>query len=185
MDASNHQAISDSGLAPKNNLESAILTSLDPGAYTAIVHGVSNGTGVALFEGYDLDLAANSEFGNISARAFVQTGDNVMIGGFIIAGPDSETVVVRAIGPSLTQAGVANALADPKLELHDGNGTTIASNDNWKDTQQAQIQATGLQPSNDAESAILATLAPAAYTAIVFGKNHTTGVGLVEVYTVN
>jgi hypothetical protein len=185
MDASNHQAISDSGLAPKNNLESAILTSLDPGAYTAIVRGVSNGTGVALFEGYDLDRTASSKLGNISTRAFVQTGDNVMIGGLIVSGASSEDVLVRAIGPSLTQYGIVNALADPMLELHDSNGALIVSNDNWKDTQQTEIQATGLAPSYDAESAILRTLAPGNYTAIVRGKNNTTGVALVEVYSLN
>jgi len=185
MDASNHQAISDSGLAPSSNLESAILTSLDPGAYTAIVRGVSNGTGVALFEGYDLDRTASSKLGNISTRAFVQTGDNVMIGGLIISGASSEDVLVRAIGPSLTQYGIVNALADPMLELHDSNGALIVSNDNWKDTQQTEIQATGLAPSYDAESAILRTLAPGNYTAIVRGKNNTTGVALVEVYSLN
>ena len=185
MDASNHQAISDSGLAPSNNLESAILTSLDPGAYTAIVRGVNNGTGVALFEGYDLDRTASSKLGNISTRGFVQTGDNVMIGGLIISGASSEDVIVRAIGPSLTQYGVANALADPMLELHDSNGALIVSNDNWKDTQQTEIQATGLAPSYDAESAIVRTLSPGNYTAIVRGKNNTTGVALVEVYSLN
>jgi hypothetical protein len=182
LDAPNRQEIINSGLAPSNNLESAILTSLNPGAYTAIVRGVNNGTGIALVEGYDLDPTAGSKLGNISTRAFVQTGDNVVIGGLIISGASSEDVVVRAIGPSLTQYGIANALADPMLELHDGNGALIVSNDNWKDTQQTEIQATGLAPSNDAESAILRTLAPGNYTAIVRGKNNTTGVALVEVY---
>jgi hypothetical protein len=143
---------------------------------------VNNGTGIALVEAYDLDQTADSKFTNISTRAVAQTGDNVMIGGLIATGSDSEDVVVRAIGPSLSQFGVANALADPMLELHDSNGNTIASNDNWKDTQQAQIQATGLAPSNDLESALVATLTPAEYTAIVRGKNNTTGVALVEVY---
>ena len=184
-DASNHQAITDSGLAPSNSSESAILMSLDPGPYSAIVHGVSNGTGVALVEAYDLDPTATSKLGNISTRAFVQTGDNVMIGGLIISGTTSENVLVRAIGPSLTQYGIANALADPTLELHDTNGSLVATNDNWKDTQQAEIVATGLAPSNDAESAIKATLAPNPYTAIVVGKNHTVGVALVEVYGLN
>jgi hypothetical protein len=185
MDAPNHQAISDSGLAPSNNLESAILTRLDPGAYTAIVRGMSNSTGVALFEAFDLDRTASSKLGNISSRAFVQTGDNIMIGGLIISGASSEDVVVRALGPSLTQYGIANALADPMLELHDGNGALIVSNDNWKDTQQTEIQATDLAPSYDAETAILRTLAPGNYTAIVRGKNDTIGVALVEVYGLN
>src|SRR5205807_2478074 len=123
--------------------------------------------------------------GNISTRAFVQTGDNVMIGGLIITGPDSDRVIVRAIGPSLAQYGITNPLADPTLELHNGNGAVIAFNDNWKDSQQAEIEATGLAPSNDAESAIVQTLAPGNYTAIVRGVNNTIGVALAEVYGLN
>jgi CSLREA domain-containing protein len=184
-DAANKQAIIDSHLAPSNSSESAILTTLNPGAYTAIVRGVSNGTGVALVEGYDLDRTVDSKFGNISARALVQTGGNVMIGGFVVAGPDSENVIVRAIGPSLSNFGITDAMLDPTLDLYNSNGVTIASNDNWKDTQQAQIQATGLAPSNDTESAIVQTLAPGSYTAIVRGKNNTTGVALVEIYGLN
>jgi len=184
-DAPNRQEIINSGLAPSNNLESAILTSLNPGAYTAIVRGVNNGTGIALVEGYDLDPTAGSKLGNISTRALVQTGDNVMIGGIIIAGPDSDKVIVRAIGPSLAQHGVTNPLHDPTLELHNGDGAVIAFNDNWKDSQQAEIQAAGLAPSNDAESAIVQTLTPGNYTAIVRGKNNTIGVALVEVFGLN
>jgi hypothetical protein len=132
---------------------------------------------------YDLDLASDSRLANISTRGFVQTGDNVMIAGFILGnGTASETVIIRAIGPSLTSSGVANVLADPTLALHDGNGTLLMSNDNWKDTQQAEIQATGLAPSNDLESAIVTALPPGAYTAIVAGKNGGTGVALAEVY---
>jgi hypothetical protein len=185
MDASNKQAIIDSGLAPTNNLESAILTSLNPGAYTAVVRGVNNGTGVALVEAYDLDLAAGSNLGNISTRAFVQTGDNVMIGGLIVTGSDPVKVIVRAIGPTLANYGITNPLQDPTLELHNGNGALIAFNDNWKDSQQAEIQVTGLPPANDLESAIVRTLAPGNYTAIVRGKNNTIGVALVEVYRLN
>jgi hypothetical protein len=123
---------------------------------------------------------------NISARGFVDIGENVMIGGFIIGqGIDTPRVIVRAIGPSLSQFGIANALADPVLELHDSNGTLIAMNDNWKDTQQSDIQATGLAPTNDLESAIVTDLAPGGWTAIVRGRNGTTGVGLVEVYRLN
>ena len=114
-----------------------------------------------------------------------QTGNNVMIGGLIITGSGQKNVVVRAIGPSLAQHGITNPLADPTLELHNGNGALIAFNDNWKDTQQAQIQATGLAPTNDKESAIVRTLAPGNYTAIVRGKNNTIGVALVEVYGLN
>jgi len=185
MNAPNKQEIIDSGLAPTNNLESAILTSLNPGAYTAIVRGVNNGTGIALVEGYDLNPAAGSKLGNMSTRALVQTGDNVMIGGFIITGSGQKNVIVRAIGPSLAQHGITNPLQDPTLELHNGNGAIIAFNDNWKDTQQAQIQATGLAPTNDNESAIVRMLAPGNYTAIVRGKNNTIGVALVEVYGLN
>jgi hypothetical protein len=185
MNAPNRQEIINSGLAPSNNLESAILTSLNPGAYTAFVRGVNNGTGIALVEGYDLDPAAGSKLGNMSTRALVQTGNNVMIGGFIITGSGQKRVIVRAIGPSLAQPGITNPLQDPTLELHNGNGAVIAFNDNWKDTQQAEITATSLAPTNDKESAILRTLAPGNYTAIVRGKNNTIGVALVEVYGLN
>jgi hypothetical protein len=119
---------------------------------------------------------------NISTRGVVQTGDNVLIGGFIVTGTVSKTVLIRAIGPSLTAGGVPNALADPTLELRGGNGALILANDNWRDAQQAAIIATGIPPTDNLESAILATLAPGAYTAIVRGKNNTTGSALVEVY---
>jgi hypothetical protein len=119
---------------------------------------------------------------NISTRSFVQTGDDVLIGGFILSGPAPTKVIVRAIGPSLAAAGVSDALQDPILELHDGTGATVATNDNWKDTQQTEIEMTGIPPSDDRESAIVATLVPGNYTAIVRGVNDTTGVALVEVY---
>jgi plastocyanin len=171
------------GLAPVNDLESAIVSTLDPGSYTAVVSGKNGGTGISLVEAYDLDQAADSQLGNISTRGFVGVSEEVMIGGFILGGGGANTTVVaRGIGPSLTQFGVADALPDPTLELHDGNGALIQSNDNWKDTQQTEIEATGLQPSNDLESAVLATLAPGAYTAIVAGSGGVTGVALVEVY---
>jgi len=185
MNAPNRQEIIDSGLAPSNNLESAILTSLDPGNYTAIVRGISSGTGIAVVEGYDLDRTAGSKLGNISTRSLVQTGDNVMIGGLIIAGTGQKNVIVRAIGPSLTQLGITNPLLDPTLELHDVSGSVIAFDDNWRDSQQTEIQATGLAPSDDRESAILRTLSPGNYTAIVRGKNNTIGVAVVEVYGLN
>ncbi len=172
------------GLQPTNDAESAILQTLAPGAYTAIVRGANGTTGVGLVEAYDLDQPADAKLANISTRGFVDTGDNVMIGGFII-GPDGlgdATVLVRAIGPSLENFGVANALQDPTLELHDGNGDTIMTNEDWRETQEAEIAATGLMPTDDRESAILQTLAPGNYTAIVRGAADTTGVGLVEVY---
>jgi uncharacterized delta-60 repeat protein len=179
MNAPNKQEIIDSTIAPTNDLESAILMSLDPGLYTAIVRGVNDTTGIGLVEAYDLDLAADSILANISTRGLVQTGDDVMIGGIIILGVDPQEVLLRAIGPSLP---VGGTLADPTLELHDKDGVTIASNDDWRSDQEADIIATTIPPTNDAESAILATLTPDAYTAIVRGKNDTTGVALVEAY---
>ena len=185
MNAPNKQEIIDSGLAPSNNFESAILTSLNPAAYTAIVRGVSNGTGIGLVEGYDLDPTAGSKLGNMSTRALIQTGNNVMIGGFIITGSGQKRVIVRAIGPSLAQHGITNPLLVPTLELHNGNGAVIAFNDNWMDAPNKQeIIDSGLAPSNNLESAILMTLSPGNYTAIVRGKNNTIGVALVEVYGV-
>ena len=153
-------------------------------AYTAIVRGVNNGTGIGLVEAYDLDRTVDSKLANISTRGFVQTGDNVLIGGLIVAGQDPSflKVIVRAIGPSLP---VPGALGDPTLELHDGNGALIASNDNWRSDQEAEIIATGIPPSNDLESAIVRNLAPGNYTAIVRGVNNTTGVALVEAYGLN
>jgi plastocyanin len=174
-----------SGFAPQNDLESALIYTLAPNtSYTAIVSDKNGATGVGLVEGYDLDQAADSQLGNISTRGFVDTGDNVMIGGFILGGEgdSAATVLVRALGPSLGPLGVASALPDPTLELHDSDGNIIKFNDNWKDTQQAEIEATGLAPGNDLDSALLDSLPAGAYTAIVAGKNGVTGVGLVEVY---
>jgi hypothetical protein len=176
-------------IPPTNDLESTIVANLRPGAYTAILAGNNAGTGVGLVEVYDLAQGANSKLANISTRGFVDAGDNVMIGGLIVGGTGGGTakVIVRALGPSLTGAGVAGALGDPTLELHDGSGTLINSNDNWKtrpdgSSQQAEIEATTIPPTNDLESTLVATLPPGNYTAIVRGKNNTTGVGLVEVY---
>ena len=185
MDAPNRQAIIDTTISPSNYLESAILMSLTPGAYTATVRGVNNTTGVGLVEAYDLDGTVNARLANISARGLVQTDDNLMIGGFIVLGPNSQKVLVRAIGPSLSGFGVANPLPDPILELHDGDGALIASNDNWRSTQEAEIIATTIPPSSDLESAIVRNLAPGSYTAIVRGANNTTGVALVEAYGLN
>ncbi len=142
---------------------------------------------MGLVEVYDLDQAAASQLANISSRGFVETGDNVMIGGFIVGGGGGggATVIVRAIGPSLTALGIGNALADPTLDLYDVNGTVIASDDNWKDTQEAEVIATTIPPTNDAESAIVDFLVPGAYTAIVRGVNSTTGVALVEIYNLD
>ena len=175
---------------PTNDLESAIVRTLpaNNAAYTVIVSGKNGGTGVGVVEVYDLDQPADSRLANISTRGFVQTGSNVMIGGFILGGGTGNmNVIVRAIGPSLGQAGVNGALADPTLELRDGNGGLLSSNDNWKtrpdgSSQQTEVVATGIPPTNDLESAIVANLPPGAFTAIVAGKNNTVGVGLVEVY---
>ena len=182
MEAPNSQEIIDSTIPPGNGLESAILMNLAPGAYTATVRGINNGTGVAVIEAYDLDQAVDSRLANISTRGLVDTGDNVMIGGTIIRGTVPAKVLIRAIGPSLTNAGVANALQDPTLELRDGNGVLLASNDNWRSDQEAEIIATALAPTNDLESAILRNLPPGGYTAVVRGKNDSTGVALVEAY---
>ena len=167
-------------IPPTNDAESAIVATLDPGAYTAIVRGANNATGIALIEVYDLDPVYTTKLANISSRGFINSGDNVMIGGFILLGGTGPTkVVVRGIGPS---SGVPGALADPTLEVRDGNGGIIASNDDWTE-KQAEIQGTGLQPGNNKESAVLLTgLARGNYTAIVKGKNGGTGVGLVEFY---
>jgi hypothetical protein len=175
-----------SGLAPSSNLESAIIATLQPGNYTAIVRGKNSRQGIALAEVYDLDPGADSELRNISGRSYVQTSDNVMIGGFIIGNNIGATkVIVRAIGPSLTQHGLSTVLADPTLELYDGNGVLLQSNDNWQDDpdQAARISAANLAPPNPLESAIWASLAPGNYTAIVRGKNNGVGIGLVEIYS--
>ena len=172
-------------LAPSSPLESALVANLDPGSYTAIVSGKNGSTGVGLVEVYDLGSGSDSQLANLSSRGLVQTGEDVMIGGFILGPTDATTsaIVVRAIGPSLTALNVPGALADPALELHDGNGTTIASNDNWIDGPDAQtIADDGLAPTSDLESALLLNSPPAAFTAVVSGVNGSTGVALVEVY---
>jgi uncharacterized delta-60 repeat protein len=182
--------IQSSGLAPRDPAESVIIATLPPGSYTAIVQGVSGGTGVGIVETYDLDATSGSLLANISTRGFVQTGDNTMIGGFIVVTQPTR-VIIRAIGPSLTQFGVPDALANPQLELHDAT-STIAQNNDWQTTQiggiitsdqVAEIQNSQLAPTNPAESAIIGTLQPGSYTAIVRGVNNTTGNGLVEVYS--
>jgi len=188
MNASNKQEIINSGYAPSNDLESAILTTLAPGNYTAIIRGKNGTTGNALVEVYDLgtaslDVSSNVQLGNISTRGLVQTNDNVMIGGFIVQGDMPATVIVRAIGPSLTQYNVPNALQDPTLELHDHTGAVIKSNDNWmNDPGAAQIRTNHLAPGDPRESATIVTLQPGNYTVIVRGKNNTTGIALVEGY---
>jgi hypothetical protein len=176
------QAIQDTMLAPSNDLESAIVASLQPGAYTAIVSGRNSTTGIGLVEIYDLQGSPTSKLANISTRGSVGTGQNVMIGGVILLGPEQSRILFRAIGPSLVASGIQSALADPQLDLFDAQGARIAANDNWKDSQQAAIEDTGAAPTDDAESAIVADLNPGSYTAVVSGVNGGTGTALVEAY---
>jgi len=178
------QEIIATGIPPNDDLESAIVATLpaNSSAYTAIVRGVNNGTGIGVVEAYDLDRTVDSKLANISTRGLVQTDDNVLIGGLIVFGPNPLRVIVRAIGPSLPIAGV---LGDPTLELRDGNGTLLANNNNWRDDQEAEIQATGIPPTNDLESAIVQNLNAGNYTAIVRGVNNTTGIAVVEAYALN
>jgi hypothetical protein len=180
----NQGAIAGTGKAPPNDKESAILSSLSPGSYTVIVSGKNNTTGVGLVEAYGIVPSGFVNFiSNISSRGLVGTGNNVMIGGFIGDAGPTLAIIVRALGPTLTQFGISNALADPTLELHDGNGNLLASNDNWQDTNQAAIQATGLAPPNPNEAAILTFIDfGTSMTAIVRGKNNTTGVAVFDVY---
>jgi hypothetical protein len=183
MESANKQAIIDSSVPPGNTLESAIVRVLPPAAYTAIVRGANNGTGIGVIELYDLDASAPSTLANISTRGFVQTGDNVLIAGMIVAGEAAQKVIVRATGPSLN---VPEKLANPTLELRDSNGALLEANDDWVDSpnKQAIIDST-VQPANDLEPAIVRVLPPAAYTAIVRGANGTTGIAVVEVYALD
>ncbi|HEY2802029.1 MAG TPA: putative Ig domain-containing protein [Chthoniobacterales bacterium] len=181
---SNRIGILQTQAAPSSERESAIVRTLQPGAYTAVVRDARDQPGLALVEVYDLD-AKDSLLVNISTRGKVGTGDNAMIGGFIIGGKDPTKVLVRAIGPSLSNNGVAQPLSDPVLELRDGKGKLVSTNDNWRETQGSEIVATGIPPPDNRESAIVATLTPGNYTAIVRGKNNATGTALVEVYNVD
>ena len=175
------------GIPPSNNLESAIEARLFPGEYTAVVRGKNNTTGVGLVEVYDLDAGATSKLGNISTRAFVSTGNDIVIAGFVLgADGGNDTIIVRGLGPSLTNSGVPNALANPTLELRDGNGALLLANNDWLDNpvQAAELIAAGLAPANNLESGIATTLTPGLYTALLAGVNNGTGIGLVEVYDV-
>jgi hypothetical protein len=176
------------GLAPTDDRESAIAKRLNVGSYTAVMRGKNDSTGIGLIEVYDLDKIPDAQLGNLSTRGFVETGNNVMIGGFI-AGPSNRsntTVVVRALGPSLTAQGVPSALQDPVLELHDKNGAVFASNDNWEtDPNAAKVAAAGLAPADPRESALYRTIALTEYTAVVRDRDNTTGNALVEVYNLH
>ncbi|HWM25238.1 MAG TPA: hypothetical protein VNP98_10465 [Chthoniobacterales bacterium] len=172
------------GIPPSDNLEAAIDATLPAGAYTAIVRGNGNGTGVSLIEVYDLETSPSSKLDNISTRAFISTGDNIVIAGFMLGQGGTDKVVLRGIGPSLTNSGVPNALADPTLELHDGNGTLLVANNDWQDDpfQASELTFLGLAPTNTLESAVVANLPPGLYTALLAGQNNGSGIGLVEVY---
>jgi hypothetical protein len=177
--------IRNSGIEPLDDLESAIVATLTPGNYTAILSGKNGTSGVGLVEVYDLDQAATSYLANVSTRGFVQTGGNVMIAGVILGNSSAAgNIVVRGIGPSLSSFGITNVLADPTLELRNGDGFLVMSDDNWKDnaSQSAAITASGLAPTNDLEAAIAISLSPGVYTAILAGHQNSTGVGLVEIY---
>ena len=174
------------GLAPTDPKESALIATLDPGQYTAILRGKpANSEGIGVVEVYDLDQAANSQLANISTRGFTDTGDNILIGG-IIVGPGSALsprVVVRAIGPSLTSFGITNALLDPTIDLKDSNGVSVQTNDDWQSSpRQGEIVAAGLAPSDPKEAVVVATVPPGQYTAIVQGKGGAVGVAVVEAY---
>jgi predicted outer membrane lipoprotein len=183
--AANAAQLQAAGFAPSHALESAILVSLAPGAYTAIVSGVGGGTGVGIVAVYEVDHP-EVPLTNISTRGQVLTGNDVMIGGFVIQGTGPQQVAIVATGPSLTAFGIANALANPTLQLvRSADQTVVATNDNWGTAANAaQLQAAGFAPSNALESAILVTLAPGAYTAIVSGVGGGTGVGIIAVYRV-
>jgi hypothetical protein len=178
-ESANKQEIIASTIAPSDPRESAIVATLAPGSYTAVVSGTNQTSGSAIVEIYDLDRSANSQLANISTRARVQGGDHALIGGLILLGESPAKVLIRAIGPSLDFAG---ALADPTLELHDRNGALLMSNNDWRTTQQTEIIATTIPPTNDREAALITTLQPAAYTAIVRGANNTTGIAIIEAY---
>jgi T5SS/PEP-CTERM-associated repeat protein len=181
MDSPQRQAIIDSMLAPSDDREAAILATLAPGSYTAILRGAGGGTGLGIVEVYNLGPDLSSSLANISTRGLVNTGDQVLIGGFIVDDQNS-IVLLRGLGPSLTSAGVADALANPTLELHNGDGDVIALSNDWQSTDEAIIQNTGLAPQFSEESAILVTLGPGAFTAILRGFDDSSGVGLFEAY---
>jgi hypothetical protein len=179
-------AIAATGLAPTNDLESAIDATLAPGAYTVVVKGKNSSQGIGLVEVYDLS-PTTGKLGNISTRAFVVTGDSIVIAGMVLnSGSTLDRVIVRGIGPSLAPAffPASAVLANPTLELRDENGTLLLSNDDWQDNaaQAAEITASGLAPSNALESAIAASLPPGFYTVLLAGLNDVTGIGVVEIY---
>jgi hypothetical protein len=186
--SSQQAEIAASGFPPNKDVESAIIWTLTPGQnYTAIVRGKDGQSGVGVVEAFDLDQTAASKLGNISTRGFVDLDDNVMIAGLIVSPSDGPSlkVLVRALGPTLGDFGVQGVLANPTLDLVNSSGTVIRSNDNWRDSQRSEIESTQLPPNHDEESALVETLPPGAYTAVVRGVGRTTGIGLVEVYNIS
>jgi hypothetical protein len=186
--SSQEAEIQQTGLAPTDDRESAVVKRLPAGNYTAIIKGADGSPGIGVVELYDLSGTDPGELGNLSVRADVRTGDNVLFNGLILRGGNSKRVLFRALGPSVKVNGntVPGALQDPVLELHDGNGATMATNDNWPDAPNAaEIQSTGLAPPDNHESAILMTVPPGNYTTVVRGVGNTTGIGLAEAYKLN
>jgi hypothetical protein len=189
-----------SGLAPTDDREAAIIRTVPPGNFTAVIRGANNTTGIGLIEIYDLGTIsvaeeeertapktpeAVTELGNLSVRADVQTDDNVLIDGIILGGGNSKRVLFRALGPSVKSGGqpVPGTLQDPDLDVRDANGTQLRFNDDWQQAPNAsEIQATGLAPPNSKESAVLLSLTAGNYTSIVRGVNRTTGIALSEAY---
>lgn len=174
--------INESGLAPAEDKEAAILMRLDSDTYTAIIHGAGESSGIGLVEVYDMESASAAQLANISTRGQVERGDQVLIGGFIVRGDKPQKVLVRAIGPDLTSKGVPDALQDPTMELYDQNGALLLENDDWQESQRAEIEATGIPPNHERESAIVTVLGSGNYTAVVRGYRNSTGVALVEAY---
>ncbi|MGZ5023486.1 MAG: hypothetical protein ACXWBS_01350 [Chthoniobacterales bacterium] len=171
------------GLAPQNDLEAATMQTLAPAAYTATMTGENGGTGVGLLEVYEADQSLGNRVANLSGRGFVGTGDEVMIGGFIVRGNGmSADLLVRALGPSLSANGITQPLADPRIEIRDSNGALIAANNDWRDTQASEIQSRSLAPPNELEAAAIISAGPGAYTAILQGNGGVTGVALLEIY---
>jgi hypothetical protein len=175
------------GIPPSADLEPAIIATLDPGAYTAILTGTASTSGVALMEVYDLNRGVDSKLANLSTRAFVSTGEDIVIAGFLLSDDtDSNRIIVRGIGPSLAPAvfPASGVLADPVLELRDSNGMLVSANNDWQDdpVQAAEITSAGLAPTSHLEAAISAMLPPGLYTALLAGSNNSTGIGIVEVY---
>ena len=175
--------IAGSGLAPGNDFESAIIAGLAPGSYTAVVRGLNNTVGTGVIDAYDMSASSPARMANVVTRGLIQPGDKLMIAGFIIQQGEVKAVV-RAIGPSLSAFGISNALPDTTLQLRDQNGALVRENDDWESDQKAELEATGLQPSDRLEAAVVVTIPPGQYTAQVRGKPETTGIGVVQVYFV-